>query len=425
MAGDVALLLHRAGFGPTAAELAFARQAGYDATLQALTAPVTPDLGASAAPMPALGSDPLNKYANPTDAQRLTVSAERLKQTRTITSWWLDRMAVADHQATERLIFFWHGHWATSIDKVIRPQLMQLQHATLRSTQDFAKLAHKMIRDPALIFWLDGQLNTKSAPNENLGRELMELFTLGIGNYTERDVKEAGRALTGWRIDFLKATAHLAPQSHDAGSKTILGVRRNFDADSLVNFLLSQKACPRFIATRLWYRYASSSDPIPAATRDAMIAHFPDSMAMLRALFASEEFAASAGHLVKQPVEWLVGAMRQLGLRLTGLDEGTVDLILYGLNRLGQVPFAPPSVGGWPAGPLWLTAGTAQLRLATAGRLAGLAAAATIGQLTPESMATLLAVPAWTNRTYAGLKHAKDTRQLLTLGLISPEYLVT
>jgi uncharacterized protein (DUF1800 family) len=422
MAGDVALLLRRAGFGPTSTELDAARRAGYEATVGALTAQSVPDLGASITPIPELGPDPFARLQNPTPAQEVAASGERERQTKLITQWWLDRLTVADHQTHEKLLFFWHGHWATSVSKVIRPQLMLLQHRTLRSSQDFSVMAHKMVRDPALMYWLDGQLNTKSAPNENLGRELMELFTLGIGNYTEQDVKEAGRALTGWKIDYNNATTYFAPQSHDAGKKKILGVTNNFDADSLVDFLLAQKVCPRFIAARLWFRYASSTRPIPATTQEAMVSAFPDSMAMLRALLKDEEFQASGGNLVKQPVEWFVGAMRQLGLRLGSLPAETLNLVLFGLDRLGQVPFLPPSVGGWPAGALWLTPGTAQVRLGTAGRLARLV---TIDKLTPESLANLLAVETWTDRTYAGLKRVTDSRRLLTLGLVSPEYMVT
>lgn len=422
MAGDIGLLLHRAGFGPTPAELAAARLAGYEATVQALTAPSTPDVGASASPMPQIGADPINRYRNPTDAQRAAVDVERRRQTRQITQWWLDRMTVADHQTREKLIFFWHGHWATSIGKVIRPQLMMLQHQTLRGTTDFGVMSHRMVRDPALNYWLDNQLNTRSAPNENLGRELMELFMLGIGNYTEQDVKAAGRAMTGWKIDYNQAVTYFSKASHDPGEKTILGVRRRYTSDTLVDLLLSKEVCRRFVAARLWFRYGSSHQPIPAAVESAMVAAFPDSMAMLAAMFGSEGFQATAGQMVKQPVEWLVGAMRQLGLRLGSLPEDTVDLILYGLGRLGQLPFSPPSVGGWPAGTLWLTAGTAQLRLSTAGRLAGLAS---VGPLSPESLASLLAVPTWSNRTFAALKHAANPRELLTLGLISPEYLVT
>lgn len=423
MADDVALLLRRAGYGPISTELAAARAAGYEATVASLTAPTGPDVGASSTPMPSLGPDPFSRLPkNATNAQRAVAADKRWRLTQKLTQWWLDRLIMADHQAREKLVFFWHGHWATSVRKVIRPSLMLKQHRTLRSTFDFSVMAHRMVRDPALIYWLDGQLNTRSAPNENLGRELMELFMLGIGTYTERDVKEAGRALTGWRLDYDAGTSFLHAASTDRGMKTILGTTRKFDTDSLVDFLLTQDACPRFLASRLWFRYASATEPIPDATRDRMVAAFPDTMAMLRVLLVDEAFRATGGKLVKQPVEWLVGAMRQLGLRPGSLPEETLLLVLDGLERLGQLPFAPPSVGGWPAGTAWLTAGAAQVRLGLANRFAR---QAIIDRLTPESLANMLAIDTWTDRTYASMKGVSDSRTLLILGLASPEYLVT
>ncbi|MFI5916325.1 DUF1800 family protein [Dactylosporangium sp. NPDC051541] len=422
MVADVALMLRRSGFGPTAEELTAARSAGYAATLDALTAPVAPDVGASNSPVPDIGVDPLVGLANPTPAQRTAAETKRGEQLAAITRWWLDRLTTADHQTMEKLVFFWHGHWATSVKKVIRPQLMLLQHLTLRSSLNFGAMAHAMVHDPALVFWLDGQANTRTAPNENLGRELLELFTCGIGTYTEQDVKEAGRALTGWRIDFDKARTFFAPQSADPGMKTILGVTKAFDATALVDLVLTNPQCPRFIAARLWYRYASPTTPVPAAAQQAMVDAFPDSMKMLRALLASDDFQQTAGNLVKQPVEWFVGAMRQLQLRPAALDTAALGQVLYHLDRLGQVPFAPPSVGGWPAGAAWLTPGTAQTRLSLAARIAGMA---DVRRLDPTSLAYLLAVDTWSDRTYAALKKATDPRRLLMLGLISPEYVVT
>lgn len=213
MTDDVALLLRRAGFGPTAAELAAARQAGYEATVSTLVAPFGPDIGASSAPMPDLGLDPYAENPNPTSRQRAEADRIRKTQTDLITRWWLERMVVANHQAVEKLLFFWHGHWATSVTKVKSPQLMLAQHRSLRESRDIADTARRMIVDPALVYWLDGHLNTKRAPNENLGRELLELFLLGHGQYTERDVKEVGRALTGWRINLRAATSVLDPRS--------------------------------------------------------------------------------------------------------------------------------------------------------------------------------------------------------------------
>jgi uncharacterized protein (DUF1800 family) len=419
---DVALLLRRAGFGPTAAQVAAARTAGYEATVAALTEPTGPDLGATSTPVPDLPDDPFFGLTDPTPAQRMAGDAERRRLTTLITRWWLDRMIVADHQAREKLVFFWHGHWATSIRKVIRSQLMLRQYRTLSSTVDFRVMAHAMVSDPALVYWLDGQLNSRTAPNENLARELMELFILGIGNYTERDVKEAGRALTGWKIDYDGVRTWFSPVSHDDGRKTILGARRRFDAPRLVDHLLDHKACPRFLAARLWLRYGSSQLPLPAGARDAMVAAFPDSMAMLRALLTHGSFDDTAGTLVKQPVEWFVGAMRQLGLRLGTLPPETVEELLAGLDRMGQLPFAPPSVAGWPAGHSWLTISAAQTRLILAGRLAQLIRP---GRLTPDDLAQLLAVPGWTDRTLATLKEIDDPRLMVIIGLSSPEYVVS
>jgi uncharacterized protein (DUF1800 family) len=421
VADDVALLLRRAGFGPTASELGAARRAGYDATLSALTTPSAPDIGASFTPLPTI-VDPLAGIASPTTAQRDAAEGVRREQMLQMTQWWLARMTVADRQAFEKLVFFWHGHWATSIEKVRRPQLMLVQHQTLRSTSNFAAMAHRMVTDPALNIWLDGQFNTRSAPNENLGRELMELFILGIGNYSEADVKAAGRALTGWKVDYNKARMSFTPRHFDSRTKTILGTTENFDTHALVKLLLEQEACPRFIASRLWFRYGSSTQPVPEATRARIIAEFPDSMLMLRALLADDAFLESRGNLVKQPIEWLVGAMRQLGIRPDLLSTRTLERVVYGLKRLGQEPFAPPSVGGWPAGGAWLTAGAAQVRLNLARRLTGLVKER---RWTPESLAEQLTVETWTNETYSALKGASDAKTLLTLCLASPEYLVT
>jgi uncharacterized protein (DUF1800 family) len=422
MADGIALLLRRAGFGPTSAEVEAASRMDRAAVVAALTAPPGPDLGGLSAPVPNLGPDPAPRSGPLTFAERANVDTVRGRQLRTMIQWWLDRLTVADHQAFEKLLFFWHGHWATSVKKVLRPQLMLTQHLTLRSSLDFSVMARNMVADPALIFWLDGELNTKVSPNENLGRELMELFTLGIGNYTERDVKEAGRALTGWRIDYREARAHATASFHDAGMKTILGVTKPFDALSLVELLLDQQACPRFIASRLWFRFASSESPIPAGTQAKMVAAFPDSMAMLRVLLQDDAFQASSGKLVKQPVEWLVGALRQLGLRPAALPDDTLERVINGLERMGQLPFAPRSVGGWPAGAAWLTAGAAQARLTVA---VALASSASVGSTTPESLAHRLVIDRWTDRTHAALTSVKNPRQRLMIALVSPEYLVT
>ncbi|QGN50406.1 DUF1800 family protein [Micromonospora sp. WMMC415] len=422
MSDSIGLLLWRAGFGATAVELAAARQAGYDAALSAVVAPPGPDVGATRAPVPDLGPDAYAGKRDLTYEEKVRLESLRTAQTEQLTQWWLDRMTVASHQAVEKLVFFWHGHWATSVKKVRSPQLMLKQHRTLRTAPDFRTMARLMVVDAALNHYLDGQLNIRDAPNENLARELFELFTLGIGHYSEKDVKEAGRALTGWRFSLTKGASVFDPGAHDGGSKTILGRTGAFTASSLVELLLEQPACPRFIASRLWFRYGSSATPVPQQLMEKMAQAFPAPMAMLRVLFEDEAFRATAGSMVKQPVEWLVGAMRQLGLRFAGLPAETRAAVVRDLESLGQLPFAPPNVGGWPAGGAWLTSAAAQVRLRLAGRLVD---HVSVGTLTPESVAYLLCVERWTNRTYAVLRGAQDRRQLLILGLVSPEYLLT
>jgi uncharacterized protein (DUF1800 family) len=153
-----------------------------------------------------------------------------------------------------------------------------------------------------------------------------------------------------------------------------------------------------------------------------MVAAFPFPNLMLKALFSDEAFQRTAGQLVKQPIEWFVGALRQLRIRPAGFSSAVLQDMLFGLRGLGQMPFAPPSVGGWPSGAAWLTPATAQVRLGMAATLAEMAA---IPRLTVENLADILAIDTWTDRTYAALKGISEPRRLLTLGLVSPEYLVT
>jgi uncharacterized protein (DUF1800 family) len=376
----------------------------------------------------------------PTPAQRANADGIRREQTTRLAQWWLDRMTVASHQVHEKLVFFWHGHWATSVTKVKSPQLMLAQHRTLRQARDFAEMAHQMVVDPALVYWLDNYLNTKKAPNENLARELFELFLVGIGQYSERDIKEAGRALTGWDISLAAEKATFNLRRHDAGTKTILGRTGRFDAKTLVDLLLAQKAGPPFIASRLWFRYASSTQPIPERVRERMAAAFPAPELMLRTLFEEDAFRATEGSLVKQPIEWAVGAMRQLGLRTVNMPAKDFSAFNDYLAGMGQRPFSPPSVGGWPAGATWLTSAAAQYKIRAADLLAGFATGPGRGaatdapspsglsaptRLTPEDVAQMLCVDKWTDRTYALMRDVRDPRLLLTLGLVSPEYQVT
>jgi uncharacterized protein (DUF1800 family) len=433
----VAHLLRRATFGPTAEEVDAAEKAGYDAAVEALVAPAGTDAGAQATPAPALGPDPYQALTrNSTKEERQAARKARTEQIQQINGWWLQRMVAAQQQFAEKLVFFWHGHWATSVQKVDSAHLMLRQQDTFRSLGhgDFALLVKAMLRDPALIIWLDGQKNTKRAPNENLARELMELFTLGVGGgYTEKDVKEGARALTGWALDRATGEARFDPARFDNGSKTILGQTGDFSADGFADVLMAQTSSPRFLASRLWFRFAQSG-PIPDDATQRLVSAYGggrDVTGLARAMFQDPAFAATSGQLVKQPVEWLIGALRQLGVRPQALTDQEKRSVQGGLVALDQVVFRPPSVGGWPAGSAWLTTFALQTKLRLAEGLAAKAPAAVVDKLNAapdagraDALARLLVVDSWSERTRKVLATAKEARKMLVLGLVSPEYTV-
>jgi uncharacterized protein (DUF1800 family) len=422
---QLAHLLRRATFGPRAEEVDAAERAGFEATLANLLAPTSPDAGP-----PALGSDPLAALPKGADrAARQQAQQQVRQQVQQLMLWWLDRLVTADHQFAEKLVFFWHGHWATSVEKVRSAVLMLRQQQTFRDLGygDFGPFLKAMLRDPALIIWLDGQQNTRAAPNENLARESMELFTLGVGNYTEADVRAAARALTGWQVRRADGVATLNPQRHDTGDKTILGRTGNFDTDGYADLLLAQPANATFLAARLWYRFASGDVAPPSGLAEAYRAgrSIP---ALCRALFTDPAFAGTDKGLVKQPVEWAVGAMRQLGIRPAQLPAPAQKQLLAGLKALGQELFAPPSVGGWPAGTAWLSTSATERRVGLAAQLAAHAPKPVLDALAAggiEGLARLLVVDGFTDRTRKVLDTAgKDPAKLLTYGLASPEYAV-
>jgi uncharacterized protein (DUF1800 family) len=431
---ELAHLLRRATFGPRAQEVDAAERAGYDATLAALLA------GPATGPaMPHFDTDPLVDL--PKGADRATRQQARQvlrEQVEQSIVWWLDRMVVADRQLTEKLVFFWHGHWATSVEKVRSAVAMLGQQKTFRDlgAGDFGVFLKAMLRDPALIFWLDGQQNVARAPNENLARESMELFTLGVGGgYTEADVRAAARALTGWQVRRGDQAATFDPARHDPGVKTILGHTGPYDTDGYADLLLAAPAHPGYLAGRLWYRFASGQPVPPAALARLTAAYGPghDVTALVRAMFAEPAFAGTPGQLVKQPVEWAVGALRQLDIRPSGLPDAAQKELVRGLAALGQELFSPPSVGGWPAGAAWLSTSATEYRMRAATFLAQHASPAILDALAAapaatrvEVLARLLVVDAFTDRTRAVLTGAgKDPRTLLALGLASPEYAVT
>jgi uncharacterized protein (DUF1800 family) len=410
----------RFGFGARPEDL----NQTFDAALERLLGPPGGDVPAP----PELSVPP---KTGKDDAAKKAARKQRNAQDARLVAWWLDRMVVAG-VAQERLTWFWHGHFATSAQKVKVPALMLAQNETFRVTGlgRFADLARALVVDPAMIRWLDGDDNRVGSPNENLAREFMELFALGVGHYTEDDVREAARALTGWAVDKNTGKARLVAKRHDDEDKEILGEKANFTAESFVDRLLSRPESGRFVVGRLWSRLVSATPPDDDAIGRLLAAYGDggDITATLRAIAAEPAFRAEESTLVKQPVEWLVGLLRALGLRPADLDDRTRAQVHKGLMGLGQVPFRPPSVGGWPAGRAWLTtaAGLTRLRLAST-----ITAKANLDSLARQrdrvtAVGELLCVDAWSDRTKAALTQvAAEPAQVAALAACAPEYVVS
>jgi hypothetical protein len=277
---------------------------------------------------------------------------ERLK------AWWVYRMLFGPDPLTERLALMWHNHFATSIAKVQDARAMRRQNEVFRDLgrAPFGKLLAAVTHDPALLLWLDAPANRKGHPNENLARELMELFTLGIGHYTEQDVKEAARALTGWTV--AEGKFREDAERHDDGDKTILGRRGKWTGGDLVKMLLEQPATAERLAFRLCEQFLGEGGAGTAGVKalaDGLREHDLDigwgveTVLRSRTLFA----AANLGRRVFAPAEYTVGAARALEL----FDPAPSTLVLADWSaRLGQDLFEPPNVGGWPGGRSWVSA---------------------------------------------------------------------
>jgi len=418
----VAHLLRRAGFGASGAEIDAAVKAGYEATVSALVAPAGADPGAAATPPPDF---PAVKAPKKGDAQADYQMVE----------WWLGRMASVTQPLVEKRTFFFHGHFATSIQKVKSPGFMVQQNQTMRTLGggDFGALAHAMVRDPAMMLWLDSAGNTLKAPNENLARELMELFTLGVGNYSEDDVRAGARALTGWRLD-PDGKATLVPKLHDDTPKTILGRTANFDDTSFVDWILQQPASPKFVTARFWARFGMPG-PIPPDVSGRLLAAYGpnrDITALLRALFLDPVFRGPQARyaLVKQPTEYVVGVLRALKIKVSANgDSKDNEALRAALTGLGQMPFYPPNVGGWPEGTAWLTTAAAQTRFGFAEWAVSKGDLSQVENSSPsqriDAVAHLLGVDAFSDRSASALNEVvANPQQLVTLALLAPEYLV-
>ncbi|HEX7307906.1 DUF1800 domain-containing protein [Lentzea sp.] len=409
----------RLGVGPRPGDL----DLPYGAALDAL---LTDGPAGAPAPRPAAPARP----AKGDDQAKKEAARRRTEDERALAKWWLDRMVTAGGPAAERMTWFWHGHFATSEQKVRSPALMLAQNETFRrlGLGPFADLAQALVVDPAMLVWLDGNDNRVGAANENLAREMMELFTLGIGHYDEIDVREAARSLTGWTVRADSGKAELVAKRHDDGEKRVFGQTGRYTAQSLVALVLGRPESPEFVVGRVWFRLVSAQPPAADVLARLVTAFRRDTRSLLRALAGEAAFRDSVNVLVKQPVDWAVGLMRALDVKPRDLNEKQTDAVLRSLRGLGQVPFRPPSVGGWPAGGAWLTTAAWPSRLDLAKLVAERASVKNaIGSADRiEGVRRLLGVDSWSDRTKAALeKVIGNPVQLVVVAASAPEYVVS
>jgi uncharacterized protein (DUF1800 family) len=312
----------------------------------------------------------LRRFRGMSPEDRKAALREMFQKSIELQSWWLTEMLVTPSPLTEKMTLFWHNHFVSSQQKVRSPQLMYRQNVLLRrhAVGNFGALLHAISRDPAMVIYLDSASNRKGQPNENFAREVMELFTVGEGNYTERDVKEAARAFTGWGIDPDTGQFVFRRRAHDDGVKTVLGHTGDLDGDAVLDILLSKPQTAELIVSKLWREFVSPAPDAGEVRRIAGILRDSgyEIRPALRALLTTDAFYAPGNRavLIKSPVELVVGTLRQFSF-----TTGEPLPFVLGVAVLGQNLFSPPNVKGWPGGEMWINSTTLLARKALLDRL--------------------------------------------------------
>jgi len=362
-------LLNRAAFGGTPEEIAATRAKGLEGAVHDLI-----EVGTSAYDAPA------PEWAHPRDLGAIRMEAHLAKQRGNnfkmrkarklegdelldLRYWWLERIATTPAPLVEKMTLFWHSHFATSAQKVKDAYWMWLQNDTLRrhALGNFVTLTKAISRDPAMMIYLDLPQSRRKHPNENWARELMELFTVGIGNYTEKDVRESARAFTGYRLDLATQRYWFAPNQHDAGPKNFIGRTGNFNGDDIIDILIQQPACAEFIARKIC-RYFVEDEPstqLVNSVAERMRAHKFQIKPLLWEIFCSAEFYSERvmQSQIKSPMQFIVQTCKVLGCELPA-----PQVAQNAMSQMGQILFAPPSVKGWDGGKSWISTSTLLFR---------------------------------------------------------------
>lgn len=431
----MALLYRRAGFGATSRELQQSLPQGYDSLVTKLLGGLTQaDPQADAIAIPKMMQPPFSiPKASADKSQRLLFNKMLNTERVALTNWWIARMVVAEHPLKEKLTFFLHCHFPTAISKVRFPVYMYRQNQLFRSmgSGDFATLVAAVATDPAMLIWLDAAFDRMPDPNENFARELMERFTMGIGTYSELDVRAAAFAFTGWHLNQMTGKFAINLRAHSSTPVTFLGKSGVTTGNQVIDIVTRTSASARFVVASLWSRFA-----YPITPNDPLIIDLASSYAedrniskLLNNVFHRPEFLseATATGLIKQPVEYVVGALKSLGVGAVSIVKFKPAIINV-LASLGQVLFDPPSVGGWPQNEYWLSTSGALARWRFAHQLSLVGDVSLVADASPQSRldaaAQLLSISGWSSASKEALQGAGgNPHMIVTLALVSPEYL--
>jgi uncharacterized protein (DUF1800 family) len=400
---EAAHLLNRAGFGGSPADIARFHALGRIKAVESLLAPDEP---AAAFPLPAWASaeqaqaDQRERFkqrqemqrslrnATPEEAARIRREANQQAQQESrqqgleAQAWWFRRMLKTRAPLREKMTLFWHDHFATSIQKVRQAVLMVWQNELFRTHAcgNFKALTQAVLLDPAMMLYLDTDSSRKGRPNENFAREVMELFTLGEGQYTEQDIREAARACTGYQLNRFTGKVEHNPRQWDESPKTVLGKTGPFTGADVINIIFEQPAAARLVPSKLW-EYFAAENPAPALV-DALAASFRQAnfevAPLLREIFLSREFYAPPviRNQIKSPIQFLVQLLKQLEI-----SEPPAGFPILAQQQLGQTLFLPPNVAGWDWGKAWINTNTLLTRYNLAGQLTNTAEMAAPGRL--------------------------------------------
>jgi uncharacterized protein (DUF1800 family) len=430
----IALLYRRIGFGATAQELSSAVTAGYSATVTSLLGGLgQPDTGADAIVPPTFSPIPSDLRQLRTDIAARQAYFETLRmEGRELITWWLARMVASTNPTQEKLTLLLHGHFPTAISKVHYAQFMYQQNQLMRTqgSGNFTQLTQAIAVGPAMLIWLDASSDKAQDPNENFARELLERFTMGIGNYTENDVRAAAYCFSGWQLNLRTGAFSISALDHSNAPQTFLGYPGINSGTQVIDIATNTEASARYVPSAMWSHLAYPVTPNDAVVSDLAPSYASDHDVgnLLRSIVTNPEFATptTQAGLIKQPIEYVVGVLRTLSVtaaKIQSRPAGVIDV----LADLGQVPFDPPSVGGWGQNGYWLSTAAALSRWQFARRLSQVGDISLVADAPRRSRVAaagqLLSIPTWSSTTAKALSSAaSNPENLVTLALVSPEF---